>query len=127
MEAGLRSLRSDLADAPEQLLHKAQLQACFQRCAERFAREQPMAAAVIRWVAEDDLDSALIAALLDRIAALLAADGIAAARYQRLGRASLDAGLPLSMPPALLAALQHEGLQSGADGVLRAEMDRAAP
>jgi RNA polymerase sigma-70 factor (ECF subfamily) len=66
VEAALQDLRGDAAPTPEKLLHDGQLEACYRRCAQRFAKEQPLAASVIRWVAEDDLTHEQIAVLLDR-------------------------------------------------------------
>lgn len=66
VEAALLAQRGDAAPTAEQLVQSAQLEALYRTCAERFARDQPMAAAVIRWVAEDDLDPDQIAALLQR-------------------------------------------------------------
>ena len=47
-------------------LHRAQLEALYRDCARRFASDHPMAAAVIRWVAEDDLSHEQLAQLLQR-------------------------------------------------------------
>lgn len=66
VETALLALRPGLADEPEQTLQDAQLEACFRACAARFAAEQPQAAAVIRWVAEDELNHEQIGALLQR-------------------------------------------------------------
>ena len=66
-------------------------------------------------------------ALRERIAADLAAGGVAVTRYERLGRYGLDAELPLPAPPALLDTLRGHGLQPGADGSLRVEVEAATP
>jgi len=66
VELALLAQRGDAARTAEQVVQSAQLEALYRDCAERFARDQPMAAAVIRWVAEDDLDQEQIAALLQR-------------------------------------------------------------
>ncbi|MGQ3095148.1 MAG: RNA polymerase sigma factor [Roseateles sp.] len=52
--------------APEALLARRQHADCWQRCAERFEREQPQAAAVLRWVVDDGLGATEIAELLGR-------------------------------------------------------------
>lgn len=55
------------ADAtPDALLHSKQAEACFRACAARFAKDHPIAAAVMRWVIEDGLGPAELAPLLDR-------------------------------------------------------------
>ncbi len=66
VELALLAERGEAAPTPEQLVQSAQLEAVYRACAERFAHDHPMAAAVIRWVAEDDLDSDQVAALLQR-------------------------------------------------------------
>jgi RNA polymerase sigma-70 factor (ECF subfamily) len=66
VEVALRALRGDLAGEPEPWLQGAQLEACFRTCAARFATEQPLAAAVVRWVSKDDLTHVQIAELLQR-------------------------------------------------------------
>ena len=66
VETALLMQRGDASPTAEQMVQSAQLEAVYRACAERFARDQPMAAAVIRWVAEDDLDQEQIAALLQR-------------------------------------------------------------
>lgn len=65
-ELALREHRGAPANAPEAGLADRQREAVFRRCAERFAAEHPQAAAVIRWIAEDDLGPAEIAQLLGR-------------------------------------------------------------
>lgn len=64
VEAALQRLRP--APPPDTLLMRRQHADCWQRCAERFEREQPQAAAVLRWVVEDGLGAAEIADLLGR-------------------------------------------------------------
>jgi hypothetical protein len=67
------------------------------------------------------------AVLRDRIAAELAAAGVGSIqRYQRLGRAGLDATLPQPLPPAVAAVLQQHRLPAPADGVLRVEVAQRA-
>ena len=66
VEAALLAQRGEAVPTAEQMLQSAQLEALYRECAERFAHDQPMAATVIRWVAEDDLDHEQIAALLQR-------------------------------------------------------------
>jgi RNA polymerase sigma-70 factor (ECF subfamily) len=66
VEAALRAQGGAAADEPERLLAGRQLEQVYRRCAARFAAEQPQAAEVIRWIAEDDLGVAEIAALLQR-------------------------------------------------------------
>ena len=51
---------------PEDRALNAEREACFQACAARFAAEQPEAAQVVRWIAEDGLTPAEIAPLLGR-------------------------------------------------------------
>lgn len=65
-EEALRAWRGAVDPAPEDALMVRQSEACFRACAERFAADQPLAAAVIRWVAEDGLGHDEIAALLQR-------------------------------------------------------------
>jgi RNA polymerase sigma factor (sigma-70 family) len=66
VESALQAQRGDAAPTAEQRVQSAQLEAVYRECAARFARDQPMAATVIRWVAEDDLDQEQIATLLQR-------------------------------------------------------------
>lgn len=58
--------REDLHSEPTQTLVDRQSEGVFRRCAERFAAEQPQAANVIRWIAEDELTPAEVAVLIDR-------------------------------------------------------------
>jgi RNA polymerase sigma-70 factor (ECF subfamily) len=51
---------------PDERLQQAQHEQVYRRCAARFAAEQPQAAQVIRWVAEEGLQIAELAALLQR-------------------------------------------------------------
>lgn len=64
------------------------------------------------------------AAARDRLAARLQAQGLTVRRYERLGRAGLDADLP--HPPAadLERLLRDEGLVAAPDGSLRVEFER---
>jgi RNA polymerase sigma factor (sigma-70 family) len=64
VERALQQLRP--APRPEELLAQQQRAAVWRRCAEQFEREQPQAAAVLRWVVEDGLTPAEIAGLLER-------------------------------------------------------------
>lgn len=74
------------------------------------------------------LQSADPAALRERIAGELQAAGVTGLRrYERLGRLGLDADLPTPPSPALLDALRRLGVQPGADGGLRVEVEQAAP
>lgn len=74
------------------------------------------------------LQSADPTALRDRIAGELQSAGVTTLRrYERLGRLGLDADLPSPPPPALLEALRRLGVQPGADGSLRVEVEQAAP
>lgn len=57
-----------IGDAVETQALAAEREACFRDCAARFAREQPQAAQVVRWIAEDGLTPAEIAPLLGRSA-----------------------------------------------------------
>lgn len=66
LEQALQRERGTPPGQPEAELQAAQHDAVFRRCAERFAAEQPQAAAVIGWIAEDGLDAAAIAQLLGR-------------------------------------------------------------
>lgn len=66
IESALRAQRGDAPEDPPSLVGARQLDIVYRRCAERFAAEQPQAAAVIRWIAEDDLGPAEIAELLQR-------------------------------------------------------------
>lgn len=66
VEAALRDSRSGALDEPLSAAEQRQVEAAYRRCAERFAAEQPQAAEVIRWLAEDDLAPAQIAELLQR-------------------------------------------------------------
>jgi hypothetical protein len=66
-------------------------------------------------------------ALRDRIADELAAAGLAAHRYERLGRFGLDAEVPAPTSAAVAQALHRHGVQPGPDGVLRIEVEKAAP
>ncbi len=67
----------------------------------------------------------------DRIADELAAAGWAVQRYERLGRYGLDADRPAAAAPGAAAPgaalLQRLGVQPGTDGVLRVEVEKAAP
>lgn len=58
--------REDLVHTPLQRLQQQQAEALFRRCAERFAAEQPQAAEVIRWIAEDGLTPAQVSDLIGR-------------------------------------------------------------
>ncbi|MDP3223943.1 MAG: sigma-70 family RNA polymerase sigma factor [Rubrivivax sp.] len=66
LEDALRAHHGGPDDSPEGQLAQQQLDAVYRRCAERFAADHPQAAAVIRWIAEDDLGPAEIAQLLQR-------------------------------------------------------------
>jgi RNA polymerase sigma factor (sigma-70 family) len=66
LEAALREHRGSAFDEPERAMGERQLEAAYRRCAERFAADEPQAAEVIRWIAEDDLGAAEIAVLLRR-------------------------------------------------------------
>ena len=65
-EAAFADHRGDLDAQPERQALEAEADRVFRACAERFALEQPQAAAVIRWVAEDGLTPAQVAELLQR-------------------------------------------------------------
>lgn len=60
----------------------------------------------------------------DRLAERLQAQGLAVRRYERLGRAGLDADLPRLPGTALQSLLRDEGLVPAADGSLRVEYER---
>lgn len=66
VERALLEQRGDAAPRAERTLHTAQLEALYRDCARRFAADHPMAAAVIRWVAEDELSHEEMAQLLQR-------------------------------------------------------------
>lgn len=66
VESALLEWRDGAAPTAEQMMQSAQLEALYRACAERFAKDQPLAASVIRWIAEDELDHEQIAALLQR-------------------------------------------------------------
>ncbi len=61
----------------------------------------------------------------DRIAAALTGAGADVTRYERLGRAGLDATLPTPLRPALTSVLRAQALAAPADGVLRVEVEAA--
>ena len=71
------------------------------------------------------LRSASPLAQRDRIAAELAATGLAVRRYERLGRFGLDADVPAGAAAAIAPTLQRLGVQPGTDGVLRIEIESA--
>ncbi|NRF72101.1 sigma-70 family RNA polymerase sigma factor [Aquincola sp. S2] len=52
--------------APDQLMSIAELERVYRACQARFQRDHPAAANVVRWIAEDDLEPAEIAVLLQR-------------------------------------------------------------
>jgi RNA polymerase sigma factor (sigma-70 family) len=66
VETALRRISDEPDNQPEASAEQAQHDAIFQRCAARFAEEQPLAAQVMRWIVEDELQPADIAALLQR-------------------------------------------------------------
>mgnify|MGYP001332745079 CR=1 FL=1 len=66
VEAALLEFRQGAAPTAEQVVHTAQLEAVYRDCAERFAKDHPMAASVIRWIAEDDLSHEQVGELLQR-------------------------------------------------------------
>ena len=66
VETAWTAWREDLASAPAQHLQDRQAEAVFRRCAERFAAEEPGAAEVVRWIAEDGLTPAQVADLIGR-------------------------------------------------------------
>ena len=53
-------------DRPEDHLASEQREACYRRCFARFESAHPLHAAVMRWIAEDDLSNAQIEVLLQR-------------------------------------------------------------
>lgn len=64
----------------------------------------------------------------DAMADALMAAGLPVQRYERLGRAGLDAELPPPpLPPAVKQALQSLGLVAPSDGVLRVEVMAPGP
>lgn len=73
------------------------------------------------------LRSAEPEALRDRIAAELAASGVAVRRYERLGRFGLDADLAAPADKRLLDDLRRHGVQPAPDGSLRIEIEPATP
>lgn len=62
----LFELSSSSVATPEAQLSERQIEAVFQRCFELFAEAHPEHAMVLRWVVEEGLDNAEIAALLER-------------------------------------------------------------
>lgn len=64
------------------------------------------------------------AAARDRLAVRLQAQGLTVRRYERLGRAGLDADLPQPLAPDLQRLLHDEGLAAAPDGSLRVEFER---
>lgn len=66
VETAWGELRADLADVPPERLMARESEAVFRRCADRFAAEQPQAAEVIRWIAEEGLAPAEVAELIGR-------------------------------------------------------------
>ena len=64
------------------------------------------------------------AAARDRLAERLQAQGLTVRRYERLGRAGLDADLPQPPSAELQRLLREEGLVPAADGSLRVEFER---
>jgi hypothetical protein len=73
------------------------------------------------------LRSAEPEALRERIAADLSATGLTVRRYERLGRFGIDAEGAAAPSPALQDTLRRHGVQPGADGVLRIEVEKAPP
>ncbi len=66
VETALRETAGRAAATPEQVMQSNELEAVYRQCQARFAADHPLAASVIRWIAEDDLTHAQISALLDR-------------------------------------------------------------
>ncbi len=66
VEAALRAAAGPVAHTPEQIMSQLELEQVYRACQARFAQDQPLAASVIRWIAEDDLTHAEIGALLQR-------------------------------------------------------------
>ena len=66
VEAALRASAGRAADTPEQSVAADELERVYRDCLARMAADHPLAANVIRWIAEDDLTHAEIAALLGR-------------------------------------------------------------
>ncbi|WP_284618953.1 RNA polymerase sigma factor [Aquabacterium humicola] len=64
VEAALQ--RAAPVATPEQQWRDAELEALYRACAQRFRRDHPAAAEVLRWIAEDELSPAEIATLLGR-------------------------------------------------------------
>jgi len=66
VEVALRAAAGRAAATPEQSVAADELERVYRECLARFAKDHPMPANVIRWIAEDDLTHAEIAALLGR-------------------------------------------------------------
>lgn len=66
VEQALRAAAGAAAATPEQSVAADELERVYRACLARFAADHPLPATVIRWVAEDDLTHAEIAALLGR-------------------------------------------------------------
>ncbi|MBC7941569.1 MAG: RNA polymerase sigma factor [Chitinophagaceae bacterium] len=66
VEEALRDLAAGPPVDPSALAESADMQRLYASCFARFAAADPQAAAVVRWVAEDDLDIDEVAAILGR-------------------------------------------------------------
>lgn len=66
LQAQLAELACERVPQPEQEARRAQLDACFRRCWERFEAAAPSHALVMSWIVEDGLTHEEIAGLLDR-------------------------------------------------------------
>lgn len=63
----------------------------------------------------------------DRIATDIETQGVAVQRYEFVGRYGLDADLHPPLAPGLANAMKRHGLEAGADGSLRVEVEQARP
>jgi RNA polymerase sigma-70 factor (ECF subfamily) len=66
VEVSLRASAGGNADEPLPELEQRERDAVFRRCAAAFAAADPQAAAVLRWIVDDDLTPAQIADLIGR-------------------------------------------------------------
>ena len=66
VEAALQALGQGWKEQPLDALEQRRLDDCFKDCASRFARAEPLAASVVRWISEDGLSPAEVAPLLGR-------------------------------------------------------------
>lgn len=66
VEAALERDGRSLLPRPDEAMWESEVKRVYHECAARFAADHPLAANVIRWVAEDELDMDDVSALLQR-------------------------------------------------------------